>query len=262
MRITKRTITEAEFLKLKKKEPFASYRQDSKAINFGFIFGLSYMMFSSNELEASWSPERIESLIKEKELEDDVASMQEKWKDRDVDPKLFPYYAVANYMRNKFFEAYPGLMKRIKRNEQIGRDHGYIRSFHGGIRRVPLMALCYDDKDKLRKHEDRKEYSEWKNIMANTTIQTDESVHMNSCISDLDNPSILETGAVHDSAEMYVEREHLVTILLELKAHFERIDPDWQGKMIWPSDITVVDFNKGGHYYKHGQDADKYLKEL
>lgn len=262
MKITKRTITEDEFLKLKKQKPFSIYRQDSKAINFGLLFNMSYIRFSSSVLEPNWTLERVESFIEEKGIEEDVIAMQERHQDQGLDPKLYKYYAVASFIKTQFFKTYPGLLKRIKRNEEFAKEHGYLRSFHGGIRRVPLMTMAYGEDGKPRKHENKKELANWINISSNTTIQTDESVTMNSCIADWDDPRAIIVGTVHDSATLYVEREHAKEILPKLKAHFERVNSSWQGRMLWPTDSEVYDLTNPEHYYKHGIEAKNYLKEL
>ncbi len=262
MKITKRTITEEEFLKLKKQEPFATYRQDSKAINFGLLFNMSYIRFSSSNLETKWPLERVEAFIEEKGIQDDVIMMQERHQDQGLDPKLYKYYAVANFIKTQFFQTYPGLLRRIKRNEAFAKENGFLRSFHGGIRRLPLMTMAYGEDGKPRKHENKKELANWINISSNTTIQTDESVTINSCIADWNDPRAVLFGTVHDSVSIYVEREHIRDVLPKLKAHFERLAPEWQGRMLWPTDSEVYDLTNQDHYYKHGLEASKYLKGL
>ena len=59
----KTLITEDDFIKLKEVEPFASMRQDSKAINFGLLFGMGAPTYSRNSLETKWSVEKIEKFI-------------------------------------------------------------------------------------------------------------------------------------------------------------------------------------------------------
>ena len=113
MKITRKTITENEFLNMKRMEPFKTMRQDGKTVNFSYIFGASYMRFSEGFLEVAWDEKRIDKFIADNNLEDDLADMTEKWKLRDVNPILYKYYTVANYIRNKFFETYPGLMTRL-----------------------------------------------------------------------------------------------------------------------------------------------------
>jgi DNA polymerase I-like protein with 3'-5' exonuclease and polymerase domains len=260
MTIVRKTLTEDDFIKLKGREPFKVQRQDGKTINFSSIFGSSYMKISESFIEVKWSQDRVNELINNRNLHDDLAKMKERWQDRGIDPKLYSYYTVAQFLRNKFFETYPGLMSRLHRNEELGKRYGYIRSFHGGIRRVPLMAMAYDEHGRVRKHEDKKELASWKNITGNSTIQTDESVVMNSKIASWKDNRAIIIGMVHDSIVAYVEIEHAKEVLPKLKAHFEEKDVLWQGNLLWPSDCEVYDFRKD-HYYKHGVDDTNYLKE-
>jgi hypothetical protein len=261
MTITRKTITEAEFMKMKKLKPFSTFRQDSKKINFGLIFNMSYVTFSKKNLETEWTLARVEAFIEEKGLQDSVLKMQERHQDQGIDPELYKYYAVADYIKTQFFETYPGLLKRIKRNEEFAKQHGYLRSFHGAIRRLPLMPMAYNAEGKLRKHEDKKVISNWINIASNTTIQADESITINWCIVDWDDPRADVAGTVHDSTDFYADREEIVSTLKGMKEHFERLYPEWQGKMVWPVDITVVDLTKEGDYYKEGTPWEEFIKD-
>jgi DNA polymerase I-like protein with 3'-5' exonuclease and polymerase domains len=251
MTITRKTVTEDEFLKLKKSEPFSTYRQDAKSLNFSLLFGASYMRYSESSLETTWTQERIDTFIEAKGLQEDLIDMAKLWADRGVDPKLYSYYTVAQYMRTQFFETYPGLMKRILRNFEKGKDQGYTRSYHGGIRRTPLLTMAFNDEGKMRKHE---------NLLANSSIQTDESVTINTLMSSWDDPRALIIGMVHDSDVLYVERASAPKVIPKLKKHFEAVDPDWQGDLLWPTDCEVYDFTNPKHYYKHGEEAEDFLK--
>ena len=219
------------------------------------------MRLSSSFLEVKWPQERIDAFIEEKNLYDDLAEMKERWQDRGIDPKLYSYYTVAQFIRNQFFSTYPGLMKRMKRNEKLVKEQGYLRSFHGGIRRLPLMALAFDDAGKVRKHENKKELANWTNISANTTIQTDEAVVVHGSIASWDDDSLLGMGAVHDSFDSILEREGAKTVLEALIKHFERKNPQWQGDFSFPVDVSIVDFTKEDQYYKNGIDFEDWAKE-
>ena len=258
-----REISLAEFIKNKKKDPFATMRQDAKAPNFGMIFGVSYKKFSSSSLESGdnpWSLEKVEKFIEENHLEASVDKMADRH--LDVEPKLWKYYAVANYIRTFFFESYPGLMDRIKRNEKIGKERGYIRSHHGAIRRVPLLTLGWDSEtSKVRPDEDKSEFAGFVNITSNSTIQTDEVCTIEQRISTWKG---LQSGTVHDSGDQYMKKTDLKEKLPQLKEHFT-FKEKWGRGIIVPIDITVVDFTNPDHYYKHGyegREIDEYLKTL
>lgn len=265
MKIVRRTvhrrITEEEMLRLKGLEPFSTFRQDSKPINFGFIFGMSYIKFSKSVLETEWKHERILQFIQEKGISADVEKMAEKYD--TLEPKLWDYYAVSNYLRSQFFGTYPGLMERIKRNERFAKENGYIRSFHGAIRRVPMLMLSVDG-DKQRPDENKKEIANLINICSNSTIQTDEVVTVMRSINtwtEKDDARALVHGTVHDSIDFYVEKGvDAIPVLMEIKEIFETQE-EWQKGLMFPVDITICDIEKGD-YYKHGTPIEKFIEQL
>ena len=265
-RIVHRRITEREFLRLKVIPPFDQFRQDSKSINFGFIFGMSFRKFSMSVLETSWKYERVQTFIKEHDLYNEVHKLSEKMENEE--PKTIEYFTVSNYIRTQFFETYKGLLERIERNKEFAKDNGYIRSFHGGIRRLPLMMYAFNDEGKPRKDENRKEVSNWTNIAANSTIQTDEVCTANTRINEIrdyikqNNLDVRVVGAVHDSVDMYVPKENSVPFLLHMKELFEK-EEEWAKGVLFLTDVTVCDFNNPEqHYYKHGTPIKKFLEQL
>jgi DNA polymerase I-like protein with 3'-5' exonuclease and polymerase domains len=259
----KRTITEEEMMRLKSVEPFATFRQDSKAINFGMIFGMSFKKFSMDTLEVKWSEEKIDKFIEDKKLQSRIDYMAEKYP--LVDSKLWSYYSVSEFLRNQFFESYTGLMDRIKRNEAFAKEHGYIRSFHGAIRRVPMLTFCMGNSGRTRKDEDLREISNLINITSNTSIQTDEVVKvmtsMNIWCSDK-NP-LKDLGfciaSVHDSLDFWVQKDVAIKVCEEIKAICEKQE-DWQKGVKLSVDITIVDLTQKGHFYKHGWSFKQFKK--
>jgi DNA polymerase I-like protein with 3'-5' exonuclease and polymerase domains len=268
MEIIKRTvhrqITEKEFLRLKETEPFSTFRQDSKAINFGMIFGISYRKFSTSSLETSWKHERVQQFIKDRDLYDKVEKMGDRH--MDLEPKLWEYYVVADYLRTQFFETYPGLLDRINRNKLFAMDNGYVRSFHGAIRRVPMLMWAYDSDGKMRKDENGKEIANLVNITSNTTIQTDESVTVNSNINNwiAEESSIASVvGTIHDSVDFYVQKgPDAIPVLLKIKEMFEE-NQNWAKGIKFLVDITVCDLaDPDNNWYKHGTPIKKMIEQL
>jgi hypothetical protein len=236
--------------------------------NFGLIFGMSFKKFSQSVLEVSWSHERIKTFIEEKSLEGQVELIAEKYP--VIDPTLWDYYAVATHIRDQFFDTYKGLMERIKRNEAFAKEHGYIRSFHGAIRRLPMLPLCskeiegkYGNYIGMRTDEDFRNIANLINITSNTSIQSDESITVMRRYADWlreDNPfkdKALIIGFVHDSVDALVEREGAMETIMALKANFETQEP-WQKGITFPTDCMVVDLKEPNHYYKHGWKFKKF----
>ena len=259
MTIAKRTInrkiTEQEFIRLRKGdvEPFATYRQESKEFNFGILFGMSYKKFSQAVLEIKWGLERALQFIVDKGLEADVDVMKDRYP--DIEPKLWSYYACAQYIRNNFFETYKGLMKRIKRNEEYGKTIGYVRSVAGTIRRFPLLSLATNEEGKWRKDENIKEMAGEVNTCANTDIQSLEVFTIAPAMLNWYHNKNYEKayfiGTVHDSVDMLVLKEGALQTLEELKEIFEQ-EYEWQKGIKMPVDFVIVDFNNPKHYMKHG----------
>jgi len=258
----KREISEEEMLTEIKNgnKILKSYRQMAKGINFGCLFGISYKRFSGSNIETEWDEKRIDDFVKERNLRDSVDAMVEKHK--DVSPKLWKYYAVAKFMIDNFFDTYPGLKYRIARNKVLGQTQGFIRSYHGGIRRVPLLQLNYDTaEEKSRWDDDPKEMAEYSNITANSTIQTDEvCIVMHKINSWKDDNSVI-FGTVHDSIDIYVKKKNARETIKKLVNHFEA-NESWQKGLKVPVDVTVCDLRNADHYYKHGyEDWEKELPQ-
>lgn len=261
-----RVLTEEE-VKLHAKadiQPFKTFRQDSKAINFGCLFGISHKRFSANSIEPKWSMERIETFIKAKNLKDSVENMAIKYP--TIEARLWKYYAVSNYIIEQFFESYKGFHERIDRNTDFAKEYGYIRSFHGGIRHLPLLTFVTNQETgQIRKDENFKEVANWINIAANTSIQTDETAKVMGTLSKWcsDNNIYYKYGhpfgTVHDSVDFYVKRDHVVEVCNHIQEEFEKTE-DWQKGIKLPIDLLVVDI-KDGDYYKHGSSLEDYIKK-
>ena len=235
------------------KPPKGKYLYNCFQCNFGMLFGMSFKKFSQTVLEISWSLERTQTFIKDKKLEADVTMMKDRYP--DIEPKLWSYYACAQYIRNNFFETYKGLMKRIKRNEEYGKTIGYIRSVAGTIRRFPLLSLATNEEGKWRKDENIKEMAGEVNTCANTDIQSLEVFTIAPAMLNWYHNKNYEKayiiGTVHDSVDMLVLKEDALQTLEELKEIFEQ-EYDWQKGIKMPVDFVIVDFNNPKHYMKHG----------
>jgi hypothetical protein len=241
----------------------AQNAENAKSCNFSFLFGASYKRFSQGVLEVSWTEERVREFVKSRNLEEKVHAMREKHP--NIDEKLYYYYASSEYIRENFFKSYPGLNDRIKRNEEFAKEHGYIRSYHGGIRRTPLLMWCMNPneidqrtgKAQVRKDEDYKEMAGLINITANTSIQNDEVCDMNMAIvrwtEDPENKDDPIFGMVHDSSDFYILRDSFDSQLQKIKKVFEEKDDSWQDAINFAIEGAVVDFLEPDAYYKHGK---------
>lgn len=251
-----RLISETEFKKLKKLEPFATYRQMAKSVNFGFLFGMASMTFAANTLETSWGQEQVDKFIEDYNLYDKKFEIAQNFP--DAEPTFWAYVAVADYIRSTFFKSYPGLMNRIERNKEIGERTGYIRSYHGAIRRVPMLLMKGKD-------DDKKEIANMYNICANTTIQNDEACKILGCMIDFqnwckeNNIKSYMYGMIHDSVDLVIYRDEVKLVVNKLREIFERQE-DWQKGVPLAVDITICDLAAGDHY-KGGLEWKQYFRK-
>ena len=252
-----RPITEIEFKRLRQKDNiYDVYRQMAKAVNFGFLFGMASITFAETTLSVKWTQEQVDDFIEEFQLYDKKFNIAKKYK--DVEPKMWGYITVADYIRDQFFKTYKGLADRIERNKQIGEEQGYVRSYHGAIRRTPVLMLKGKD-------EDRKEVAGLYNILANTTIQNDEACKVMGCMVDFqiwkeaNNIKSYIQGMVHDSVDFIIWDNEMKEVIAKIKEIFERMEP-WQKGVPLTVDIVIAD-PREGEYYKGGVDWRKYFKE-
>ena len=100
-RIEHREITLEEFKKQKTVNPYKTFRQDSKSLNFLMAFGGSESVLSQQALEAGWTDERIEEFLRENDCSADLEQVAQKYSREPKERQK--YIAVANYMRDRFF---------------------------------------------------------------------------------------------------------------------------------------------------------------
>jgi DNA polymerase I-like protein with 3'-5' exonuclease and polymerase domains len=258
-----------EFMRLKKDGArFEGMRQNAKFVNFAFLFGATARTFVATTLEVLWKEKDADNYIAENKL----YSLSRKIAERHPNETLLyqKYLTCATDIRDKFFEAYPGLMERINRERYFALEHGYIRSWHGSVRRVPeLFLMQKDEKGKNIKGDDRLIYGRMigklLNICANTTIQNFEAVLVMSSISGIVDTFTREKmdsfifGSVHDSIDFYIKKDELE------KAHdiIESIcTEDWEEMYGMPQEIEmlVADITKD-EVYKGGKDWREYSRE-
>jgi len=243
----KKKISEEEMLKWKNSEPFATFRQEAKGINFGFIFGMSFKTFGDKFLALNWSPKQIESFIQERNLQD---KREELKKTLSLNNDKASLYTVSEYIRTIYFKTYPGLMERIKRRIEEAKLNGYVRSYHGAIRRLPLLLFADVD-------DSYSDIAYMYNISSNTTIQNDEACLVMKNITKIMEKwkNCLEEsrviGTTHDSVDFYIRKDVLDKKINEIYEVFESTD-DWQKGIKLQIEITVVDLEKENQYYKHG----------
>lgn len=252
-----REITEDEFVKMKGADPFADIRQTAKQLNFLMIFGGSPRVFAELALETKWPLEQALAFIKDNKLTDQHEMMKDRYK-RDT-PEMIAYLTVASFMKKGFFDLYKGLGKRIETNKAFGKDHGYVRAYFGGTRKLieELFRGGFDD------HEHGAMMRNLDNVCANTDIQNFEASVVNQAMVKLDEWLEAEGmksriwNMVHDSCDIYVYKPELKAVVEACHRFFEADLPELKGVPL-AIDIDVSDL-KQGHYYKGGQSVSSFL---
>jgi len=247
-----------DFVKLKKTKLFGKYRQDGKKIGLAFIFSRGAQSFALRDLDVSWSSDEVDNFLHDNKLNDKVHSLFERKKDLTMhQAKLV---TCAAFIRENFFKTYPGLLKRVQANRDFAKEHGYIRSMFGALRRLPQLFLSGKDD----KEEFGEEFSNLNNIAANCDIQNFESGSINRPIAEIhewlekNNMKSRAISQVHDAFYMYVHRSELKSVYNKLKEEFEKRYPE-QWEIPLEIEEKVCDLLLGG-YYGHGVSFDEYEK--
>ena len=256
-KITKRTehreITLEEFKKQKTINPYKTFRQDSKSLNFLMAFGGSESVLSQSALEAEWTDERIEEFLRDNDCTADLEKVSKKYSKEP--PERQKYIAVANYMRDRFFQGYPQLLERCLREVAYAEKHGYCRSFFGATRNFIELRLkgSWDEKNlsaSLRNES---------NIARNFRAQNYEACVRGRAMRETQQwlksrgYKTRVWNEIHDSVDLWLHRDELQEGLPHMKHVFERkipeLEKNWVPLII---DCEISDLNKGD-YYKAGQ---------
>jgi hypothetical protein len=248
---------EKEFKKLKGYQPFEMVRQVAKGANFSLLFGAAPYTFMSNTLEPMWSKTQAEEFIVLNKLELLKEGMIDKIMEKGKPiPDTIDYLVCATFIRNTFFKSYPGLLERIERNKDIVLEKGYTRTYHGIVRRLPLLMLSGKD-------DDYKDISGNINIAANSSIQSLESMLVNQSIvlfNRWSRRNKLKTriwNTVHDSVDFYLYEPELKLVIPKIYEIFERKE-EWMMGVPLTIEFKISFENE----YKSGKDALTVLKEL
>lgn len=225
-----RDMTIEEFIKRKKEPEFDLSRFKSKGINFGFLFGQTGRAFASKVLMKEWSYQDIKKYLRTNSSAR-AALNKFKKKELDVEEKELEYWAVGFDIRTKFFSEYSVLHEWVEAMPKFAEDHGYVRSDFGPIRRLPeLLHFGEEGKQNNKRH-----YSNLRNIALNSPVQTFESVRISVTINKL-RQYIIEHSlksrvfmTIHDSLLVYLHKDEERIIPAKAKEFFEEMIPENNG---------------------------------
>jgi len=199
-----RSMVLDDFIKVKKQAPYKKYRQDSKGINFLFIYGGSAYGLAPT-IKESWTEQEMKDYIKENKL---VAHIDNYSNKEDLP------ITVASDIRKKFFEAYPVLEKNMDMLINLGKEQGYLDSEQGARRHLPRLLYIGKD-DKKDKHR-KKVIADLENICTNTPVLSFEAIYMFEKFNIINDELKKNTNIkaeivymVHDSIAGYVHKDSL-----------------------------------------------------
>ncbi len=204
--VFRRDVTVEEFIANKGKKGFKEFRFKAKGVNFSLLFGSSGMAFASSSLIPNWTLDEAKEYVYDNKLLAKLQHLKEMQNDKNFDNDFFWYWTVANDIRKKFFETYPGLKAWIDAVPKQAVKDGYVVSPFGCIRRLPQLTYAGEDMN----HSKHKNLL---NISLNSPVQNYEAFMMMKLISELDKyceENSLKSyliGNVHDSIIMYTHKD-------------------------------------------------------
>lgn len=291
LKIARRPATIQDFIKMKKREPYAAWRQVAKLENFGLMFGAQANTFASILQGSSFSVEDCDSYIKLTHSEDVLEDIQAKARKNngkdffggEMRPEVeCKFTAVATLMREAFLNGYDGLKTRIEREHLFSIKHFYTRLWYGAVRWYPELAYMNINANGKLEGVDKKffarVFSHLMNNSANAGVQSGETVFIYlgwvsaEYYMKLWNLTSQIFNTIHDSLDAYVWKpeKDLMKSIINACVH-DRIRYPFEGiyHRMEPeiSDIRdykhITGYEMGeftghekikGHFYKHGEE--------
>lgn len=293
LKITKRPITIHDFIKMKKREPYATFRTTAKMENFGLMFGAQVNTFAGLLQGSSFTTKDCDDYIKlthaEDLLEETIAQAKKRgYRDyfggemrADVECK---YTVAAALMREAFLNGYEGLKTRIEREHAFAIKHFYTRLWYGAVRWHPELAYMNINSVGKLEGADKKFYqrvfSHLMNNSSNSAVQSGETVFIYLGWVSADyymnkwklSSQIFNT--IHDSLDAYAWKPeaNLMPALINACVHnkirypcegiYHRMDPEISDirdyKHLTGYEMGEFDGTQKikGHYYKHGEESE------
>lgn len=260
-----------DFIKLKKRDPYKTWRTNSKGINFSFIFGSSAFAFKSllrDQLD--FQEKDCDLFIREAGL---TSEFQKRAIGKNQAETLdLKYLIVSEAMRNGFFSAYPGLWSRVVREMNFALSHGYTRTMAGPVRHLPeLIYMNINPKTNKGEGYDKKFNAMIKHLLnqsANSNIQTLETTEIFPAITVIQR-NLVEWGfksrifnTVHDSLDVYAYNDELPIVVALIQKMTSKVRAPRKPTPLYMvaeiSDLTQID----KQYYKHGIEKEGWFPNL
>lgn len=274
IKITRRAATIPDWIKMKKHEPYATYRQTAKLENFSLMFGAKPSVFrglmQKSDFSADAAMDYIRMTHSEGVYNEIVAKAAAgKFRDYEMRPKVeCAFLAAATVMRDAFLKGYAGLAERIEREHAFALQHFYNRNYYGAIRWAAELAyMNIDPFTKTLKGVDKKYsshmFSHLMNNAANTNVQTGETVFIyggwiNTCdyLKEFEFRTRIY-NSIHDSLDSYCYKpeKEVVKALINDCVHSRRYPFFGIEHRMEPEVSDIRDYEHLlQHFYKHGKE--------
>jgi len=199
-----RNMSLEEFMKVKKEEPYKTYRFKSKGVGFGFLFGRSAYGFKP-DLEENWTDEEIKKYIEDNNIKIDNDDL---------------YLVVAEDIRNKFFETYKKLPVWINNQHNLAMKYGYVDSSFNGRRHLSLLHnINIDNIDRIEndgyRNKYKKKINNLFNIAVNSPVQNFEALtayrDMRKIWDEMKKRNLKSRfiAMIHDSFSFYIHKDEI-----------------------------------------------------
>ena len=275
IKITKRSATQLDFLKMKKHEPFSSWRGGAaKAEKFSLMFGARPGVFRKLLQGSNFSVQDCKDYIKMTHSEgvyNDICAKMKKggFREYEMRPDVECWYlAAATVMREAFLSGYKGLADRITREHVFALQHKYSRNYYGAVRWHPELSYMNIDPLTGKPQGVDKKYYSWvyshlMNNAANTNVQTGETVFIyGGWINTWDYIQEWELrsklfNSIHDSLDTYTYKaeKELMKSTINTCVQWRRY-PFFGIPHRMDSEVSDIrDYEHlQDHFYKHGEE--------
>jgi DNA polymerase I-like protein with 3'-5' exonuclease and polymerase domains len=272
------------FVKNKKDgdKPYGLLRYISKSCNFSLIFNTSDYNFAVETLEKEWKFKEIEDYIRDNKLENKLKHFSKKFRNEIYDekridnPNFDKYWTVAYDIKKKFFESYPKVKEYVENEIEYATKYGFVPSVVGFMRKTPYLK--YQGKD-----DESKRIKNYKNICANSPVQTFEVFCVNNAIKNIynylkdNNYKSKVFITVHDSIDLILHKneKHIIKDIIKImeqpldiyeglpiEAEAEWCDPlNSVDPSYWGFGYELYKKDDGKLYYTKVIDKEKNIKE-
>lgn len=129
-----------KFTKISKQ--FAGWRQVSKTINFGVLFGCTAPTLALQLENAGYTENEAEEYLNLTNNMPFYNELVTKYKGKMATNKI-KFLAAATLMLEAYYKGFPGVQERAKREKEFAWKHGYSRMWHGPVKHLPELRYMF-----------------------------------------------------------------------------------------------------------------------